>query len=201
MNKDDLLKHIAETAYNVGFGAKKHFATYDIVAKAPGWISLISLAFGIYALVFDELNTKFISATFIILGVAGMYITFYDAKKTDYINSGVALTDHFNELKRLYGLVKSSTGSLDPHIQKLEEIERQYTQVGSSHQIALSNWYAHYKFFWEQQIGWIDEQLKFKLLRDKIPLSLSASMFIALVVFIYFIFSGDIVVTICSLKP
>ncbi len=200
MNKDDLLKHIAETAYNVGFGAKKHFATYDIVAKAPGWISLISLAFGIYALVFDELNTKFISATFIILGVAGMYITFYDAKKTDYITSGVALTDHFNELKRLYGLVKSSTGSLDLHIQKLEEIEKQYTQIGSSHQIALSNWYAHYKFFWEQQIGWIDEQLKFRLLRDKIPLSLSASFFTALVILIYFIFSGAIVVKICNVN-
>ncbi len=201
MNKDDLLKHIAETAYNVGFGAKKHFATYDIVAKAPGWICLISLIFVIYALAFDELNTKFISATFIILGIAGMYITFYDAKKTDYINSGVALTDHFNELKRLYGLVKSSTGSLDPHIQKLEEIERQYTQVGSSHQIALSNWYAHYKFFWEQQIGWIDEQLKFKLLRDKIPLSLSASFSIALVIVLYFIFSGHISVTICNSTP
>ena len=201
MNKDDLLKHIAETAYNVGFGAKKHFATYDIVAKAPGWISLISLAFGIYALIFDELNTKFVSATFIILGVTGMYITFYDAKKADYINSGVALTDHFNELKRLYGLVKSSTGSLDPHIQKLEEIERQYTQVGSSHQIALSNWYAHYKFFWEQQIGWVDEQLKFKMFRDKIPLTLSVSAFISLVIFIYVLFAGDIVAQICTAKP
>lgn len=181
MTKDDLLKHIAETAYNVGFGAKKHFATYDIVAKAPGWISLISLTFGIYALVFDELNTKFISATFIILGVAGMYITFYDAKKSDYSTAGVALTDYFNELKRLYGIVKSSTGSLDPHIQKLEEIEKQYTQVGSSHHIALSNWYAHYKFFWEQQIGWIDEQLKFSFVRDKVPLSLWVAIFVLII--------------------
>ena len=181
MTKDDLLKHIAETAYNVGFGAKKHFATYDIVAKAPGWISLISLAFGIYALVFDELNTKFISATFIILGVAGMYITFYDAKKSDYITSGVALTDYFNELKRLYGIVKSSTGSLDPYIQRLEEIEKQYTQVGSSHHVALSNWYAHYKFFWEQQVGWIDEQLNFNFFRDKIPLSLWFTIFIVII--------------------
>lgn len=201
MNKDDLLRHIAETAYNVGFGAKKHFATYDIVAKAPGWISLISLVFGIYALVFEELNTKFISATFIILGVAGMYITFYDAKKSDYITSGVALTDHFNELKRLYGLVKCSTGPLDSYIQKLEEIEKQYTKIGSSHQIALSNWYAHYKFFWEQQIGWIDEQLKFKLLRDKIPLSLTIAIFFTLVLFLYFLCSGYISTAICNLKP
>ena len=35
MDKNTLLKMIAETGYNVGFGAKKHFATYDIVEKAP----------------------------------------------------------------------------------------------------------------------------------------------------------------------
>lgn len=33
MRRDDLLKHIADTGYNVGFGAKKHFATYDITDK------------------------------------------------------------------------------------------------------------------------------------------------------------------------
>ena len=37
MDKDDLLKHIAETGYNVGFGAKLHFATYDIV-DWPYWL-------------------------------------------------------------------------------------------------------------------------------------------------------------------
>lgn len=92
MNKDDLLKHIAETAYNVGFGAKKHFSTFDIVSKAPGVISFISLAFGIYALVIDSLNTKLISATLIIIGVIGLYISFYDSKKNDYAENGRELT-------------------------------------------------------------------------------------------------------------
>ncbi|MEC6126925.1 MULTISPECIES: hypothetical protein [Acinetobacter] len=41
-----------------------------------------------------------------------------------------------------------------------------------SKQILFSNWYAHYKFFWEHQISWMDEQLKFRFIRDKIPLSL-----------------------------
>ena len=35
MDKNDLLKQIAEASYNIGYGAKKHFATYDIVEKVP----------------------------------------------------------------------------------------------------------------------------------------------------------------------
>ena len=51
MNKSNLLMSIAETGYNVGFGAKKHFATYDIVQKAPGWIAFVSFVVGVSALV------------------------------------------------------------------------------------------------------------------------------------------------------
>lgn len=188
MNKEDLLKHIAETAYNVGFGAKKHFATYDIVAKAPGAISFLSLAFGIYALIFESLSAKHFSATLIILGIMGLYIFLYDSKKNEYSLNGQKLTDLFNELKRLYGKTKSSDGPFDEQIKKLEEIEQEYTSISSSHQILFSNWYAHYKFFWEQQIGWIDEQLNFRFLRDKIPLSLSISVIAFIAMFIIFRF-------------
>ncbi len=196
MKKDDLLKHIAETAYNVGFGAKKHFATYDIVAKAPGAISFLSLAFGIYALVFESLTAKHFSATLIILGVMGLYIFLYDSKKDEYSSNGQKLTDLFNELKQLYGKTKSSDGPFDDEIKKLEEIEQAYTNVSSSHQILLSNWYAHYKFFWEHQIGWIDEQLNFRFLRDKIPLSLS--IFIVAVTFVVIFFRFELISKICG---
>jgi len=178
MNKDDMLKHIAETAYNIGFGAKKHFATYDMVAKAPGLISFISFVIGIYALVYESLNTKFISATLLVLGVVGLYISFYDSKKETYVQNGVKLTDLFNELKRLNGAVKSVSTPTQEQLDKLAEIERNYTQISSSHQILFSNWYAHYKFFWEQQIEWVDEQKKFRFWRDKIPLSLTLTVLI-----------------------
>ena len=171
MNKDELLKHIAQTAYNVGFGAKKNFSTYDIVAKMPGLIGFVSLAFGVYALVFEALNAKFFSASLIILGVIGMCITFYDAKKDEYAKTGVELTKLFNKLKILYGKVKAEQGALDPYIVELEQLENEYNNVSMHHQIIFSNWYAHYKFFWEHQIDWVDEQLKFKFFRDKIPLS------------------------------
>jgi hypothetical protein len=47
-------------------------------------------------------------------------------------------------------------------------------------QILFSDWYAHYKFFWQHQIGWIEEQKQFRLWRDKIPLSFTFAIFIIL---------------------
>jgi hypothetical protein len=35
---------------------------------------------------------------------------------------------------------------------------------------------THYKFFWQHQIEWIDEQKQFTFWRDKVPLSLSLTL-------------------------
>jgi hypothetical protein len=69
MTKDGLLKLIAESGYNIGYAAKKHLATFDIVEKVPGWLALLSIAAGIGALFIPELEQKFVSATFLVLGV------------------------------------------------------------------------------------------------------------------------------------
>jgi hypothetical protein len=183
MTKDEILKHIAETGYNVGFGAKKHFATYDIVNKAPGWIGFVSLAFGIYALVFDALTAKFLSATFVVFGVVGLYITFYDPKKDDYEKVGVTLTRLYNDLGRLYRNAKcANDGELSAIESDLKKIEEQYYSSCISKQIFFSDWYAHYKFFWQHQIDWVDEQKKFGLLRDKVPLTASVTVGVSFVV-------------------
>jgi len=183
MNQEELLKNIATTGYNVGFGAKKHFATYDIVSKTPGMISFFSMAFGIYALVFDGLSTEFLSATFIVLGIISLYITMYDSQKGEYESSGIQLTQHFNKLRDLYCRVKSdpctNTATFE---QELSEIESGYNNCNISKQILFSDWYAHYKFFWQHQIEWIDEQKKFSLLRDKLPLTFSLTIFTVLIV-------------------
>src|SRR5690554_5857570 len=185
MNKEDLLKNIAETAYNVGFGAKKHFATYDIVEKTPGLISFFSMAFGIYALVFDKLSTKFLSASFIILGIIGLYITLYDSKKDIYEKNAIELTKLFNELRKLYFWTKNSNEeNLSQCEQDLSDLQNRFYQNCCSKQILFSEWYAHYKFFWQHQIDWVDEQLQFKFLRDKVPLTFTLTIFGALVGFI-----------------
>lgn len=168
MNKAGLLRTIAETGYNVGFGAKKTFATFDIVEKGPGWIGLISFVVGLFGLVYEVLATKVPSAILLTAGVAALYISFY--KSRDYEDVGIKLIELFNRLRDLYREVDGGA-DLAASQAKLAQIEADFYGVTISKQIFLSDWYAHYKFFAQTQIDWIDEQLKFKLWKDMIPLS------------------------------
>lgn len=172
MDKNDLLKHIAETGYNVGYTAKLHFASYEMIEKIPGFISIISMTFGIYALAYDGLSTKFISSTLLALGIVGLYISLRNADKGDYQVKGVTLTNLFNDLKHLVSEVKSATGDLTELSKRLRTIEGEYNNNCASQHIMFATWFAHYKFFWEQQTGWIEEYRKFGFFRDKIPLTL-----------------------------
>lgn len=59
-----------------------------------------------YALICEGLNTKFISATLLVLGVVGLYIAFYDSKKeAEKIvreisrNQGAELQSHGKDMK------------------------------------------------------------------------------------------------------
>lgn len=194
MNRSDFLKCIAETGYNVGFGAKKHFATYDLVEKSPGWISFISIAFGIYSLVFKELSTSFLSASFTVLGVVGLYVSMYDAKKSDYEKAGVELTKIYNQFRALYYSVqrKSDSDDLTNLISEYQQLESQYYSVGLSKQILFSDWYAHYKFFWQHQIEWVDEQKNFSFFRDKVPLSFYMFLVVLIVMAICFIYKANL---------
>ncbi len=170
MDKDSLLKSIAETGYNVGFGAKKHFATYDIVENVPGLIGFASIAIGILSLVFDSLSAKLPSACLTIAGVLALYINFFDHCKGDYEKEGRALTVLFNRLRDLYREVQAGAGVTASHA-KLKVIETEFYASGLSKQIVGSDWYAHYKFFAQMQIEWIGEQKRFTW-RDKVPVSL-----------------------------
>ena len=172
MTKDGLLKMIAESGYNVGYAAKKHLATFDIVEKVPGWLALLSIAAGIGALFIPELEQKFVSATFLILGVASLFINFYMQDKDKYAKAGDSLTGKFHELRALYQHVKaeSDTADMSAFAATHDRIQVEALSFGIPKQIFLSDWYAHYKFYWQAQTGWMDEQLKFKFWRDKMPL-------------------------------
>lgn len=187
MNKSDLLKSIADKGYDVGFGAKKHFATYDIVEKTPGLISFTAMAFGIFALVVDGLSTELTSAIFIILGVVGLYINFYNHQKQDYASAGTELTKLYNDLKAFYLRVKALDDSADciSYQEEFSELEQRLYDNCINKQILFSNWYAHYKFFWEYQIEWVDEQKNFTFWRDKIPLSLMVGVVVAIIIAVF----------------
>lgn len=182
MQKEDMLKIIARHGYNVGFGAKKNFATFDIVCKTSGWISLISLFIGVFALFTPALATNIVSAILIGFGVSTMYIQFYDSEKEKYEKAGIEQTKVFNKLEVIYRDVKSNN-NFDPVVTQasIEPLMEDFYKNSISKQITGSNWYAHYKFFCEFEKKWVMDELKLSL-RDKIPLSFVFFIFVFLIV-------------------
>jgi hypothetical protein len=178
MNREGLLRSIAETGYNVGFGAKKNFATHDIVQTAPGLIGFISLAVGVYALIWEPLTSKDIGATLVVLGIANLYVTHYDHNKVGYSDEGERLTALFYRLRDLYRDVQATgeDDDLAAYRERLDAVQADVFSSSQSKQILLSDWYAHYKFFWQHQIEWMDEQKQFTFWRDKIPLSFTLTI-------------------------
>jgi hypothetical protein len=183
MDRAGLLKSVAETGYNVGFGAKKNFATHDIVQKVPGGLGLISLGVGLYALIYEPLNAKWIAATMVLFGIISLVITHYDQNKAEYAKEGERLTALFYELRDLYRDVKAAAdeGDLGPYRARLDTIHAAFVSTSQTKQILFADWYAHFKFFWQHQIEWIDEQKRFRFWRDKMPLSATLTLvFLAL---------------------
>ena len=192
MTKEVLLKRIAESAYNVGFGAKKHFATHDITSKVPGIIEFLSLAIGVLALCFDVVGTKIVSTCLIIFGIVSIYISKYNESQVEYSKTASELTQIFNDMKDLYCNVKSKehTENLDTDISKLKELEERFYLISRPKQIILSDWFAHYKFFWQWRthIKWLVDELSLTT-KDKIPLSfvvICIFMFVGLLILVFF---------------
>ena len=185
MDKASLLRTIAETGYNVGFGAKKTFATFDIVEKGPGWIGLVSLAIGVYALYIDALAAKFPSATLIVAGVASLYISFY--RSGEYERAGNQQIKLFNRLRDLYREVSDNADITSSQLE-LSRIEDEFYSSAISKQIFLSDWYAHYKFFAQTQVRWINDELHLRVWHDMVPFSAKFAVIAFFVVmFAYFL--------------
>ncbi len=187
MHKNDLLKIIAQTAYNVWFWAKKHFATFDIIEKTPWWLSIISFIFAVLALYIPSISdNKNLAFLLICIWVSSLYIWFYTHQKEQYEKVWKKLTQLFNDLRVLYYEVKNSQNmDFSLELQRIKDIENEYYANSISKQIFASDWYAHYKFFWQHQIDWIDEQLKFKFFKDKIPLSIIIIFFVLIISLLY----------------
>jgi len=191
MTKEKLLHTIATNGYNVGFGAKKNFASHDIVVKLPSWIAYATLAIGILQLGYESLGSnKELSTILILVSVACLYIGFYNSQVEKFEQEGIRLTKIFNELRILYYRVQSS--SKQDFLEEEEALNKIITEFYSnsiSKQVFLSQWYAHFKFFYEMQIDWVDEQLKFTFFKDKFPNSLKLfliSLLLFALIFVYY---------------
>lgn len=184
MNQEKLLKNIATNGYNVGFGAKKNFASHDIVIKLPSWIGFITLAIGILQLYYSILgNNKELSVVLIIVSVASLYLSVFNSSIEKFEKEGIRETQIFNKLQNLYFIVKSTNkNDFTDEINKLNEIMDEFYSETITKQVFMSQWYAHFKFFYEMQIEWIDEELKFKFYKDKIPNSLKHLVYLILII-------------------
>lgn len=85
MEKENFLKQLAENGYNVIYGAKKHFSTYDTVVKMPGRIAFITIAIGIWQIYRPSFrfNTE-ISLLLIIASIIALIISQYNSEKDRY---------------------------------------------------------------------------------------------------------------------
>jgi hypothetical protein len=182
-----LLKDIAESGYNIGYAAKKHLATYDIVEKAPGWISILSFAFGVLALVVPQLNNNILAAFLLIVSYAVFYFSSYQDVRLGYSKVGSRLTTIFTSLRSLYYEVKSrdDAASFDDLDARYRELLNESQSIGISKQIFLSDWYAHYKFFWQAERSWLKEKRPFTFWRDKIPLSATLTGFFLIIAIVF----------------
>lgn len=189
MDLEIALKLIAEKAYDVGYSAKLHYSTYDIVEKAPGLIGLLSLLIGVFSLYIDALGTKHISAAITAIGICSLYISFYSETKDSYLKAGKKLTELYDNLKILYAKCKAANQFSAGDEQELERITNEFRNCCLNKQILFASWFAHKKFFWEQQVAWIEESKKFSFWRDKLPLSLygaAATVILAIAAFLFF---------------
>lgn len=183
MNRDRLLKEVATTGYNVLYSAKKHFATFDIVEKVPGWLTISTIAVGIFGLIIPALTNNYLSAAILVIGVASIYFNQFQDGREKYAEAGGKLISNFNVLRGIYHDAKSRApgDNVDDLEIRYREALEEAEHVWLHKHIFISDWYAHYKIFWQAQIDWLDEQLHFKFWRDKVPLTLTLTVAIALI--------------------
>lgn len=178
MTKDEFLKTLAVKGYDVGFGAKKNFASFDIVNKLPSWIGFISLSIGIIQVSYQPISfDKELSILLIIASIGIIYLDVFKTQADGFDKEGVRLTRIFNSLRDLYLTVKSDNEyDFNKYQNRYSDLINEYYSQAISKQVFMSQWYAHFKFFYELQIDWIDECLHFKFFKDKVPNSLKVTI-------------------------
>ena len=92
-------------------------------------------------------------------------------------------------MKELYYKVKEKqdTDNFNQEKNTLKSIENDFYSKAITKQILFSDWYAHYKFFWQWRthIAWMEKELDLTLLANKIPLSFIVSIVLMLILIIY----------------
>ena len=183
MDKATALLQIARVGYDVGFGSKKHFATYDLIEKSPGWLAFFSLIGGLWALFVPAMESKHLGALFIVFSFVTFYVNQYMADKDKYQATGKVLVTIYHQLAVLSAKTASLPDGSDfqAAFDESSRLRDEAIGLGITKQIFASDWYAHFKFFFQTQHDWVDAQLHFRLFKDKIPAGLYAIILVALI--------------------
>lgn len=192
MDKNNFLNTIAQKGYDIGFGAKKNFASYDIINKLPSWVGFTSLIIGIIQIAYENIPfNKELSILLIFVGIAIIYIDAFKNKVDDFNAEGVRLTRIFNSTRDLYYQVKSDNNfDYQNYEITYNSLLNDFYSSTISKQVFMSQWYAHYKFFYEMQVDWIEGELNLKFFKDKIPNSLKITSFLLVILIILYFCYG-----------
>jgi predicted membrane chloride channel (bestrophin family) len=155
LKKVALLKSISETGYNIGFGGKKHFVTYDLYRIFPRLISCVVICIGILQLTNlykEHVSTNVgdcLSAIIIIVGIIGIVLDLQGDNKDAYEKAGKKLLALFNELRGMYHDVKFAEEheSLISIEVRLKEIQKEADEVSISKQAIGTLIITHFGFF------------------------------------------------------
>lgn len=180
MNKETVLNNIAKTAYNIGFGGKKHFVTFDMYRILPRLISTITIFIGIIQLTYvydDEVinanGKELIAAVLICVGILGLILDLLGTDKSKYNLIGKQLIGYYNELADLYAEVSSldNNDSIDwkAYDDRRSKISQSAQEVSISEQLIFTHWLTHFGFFYSMQSNWVVKELNLTW-KDKFPL-------------------------------
>jgi len=177
MNRKVVLKKIAESGYNIGFGGKKHFVTYDLYRIFPRLIGIATIMVGIIQLtdLFEDFVNPYasdiLSALLIIVGVLGLVIDLSSENKESYEVVGKKLLSYFNELRSMYnevdGLIDES--NLSTYNDRIKQINDEADHLSMSKQAIGTHIITHLGFFYVMQSKWVVNELKLTW-KDKFPL-------------------------------
>lgn len=169
--RDNLRKRSARLGYNIGFGARRHFATNEIVEKVPTYFGVITFAFGMIFLKYPHTGlSDFVALLTSVVGGAIVYLNFYSHAKDEYEKIGKELNTLYGQTHTMYEQLYYCEESEFPAIESsLKSIDEKLQKISIHKQVFFSNELAHFKLFGESQSDWFVDELKLTFWKDKIP--------------------------------
>lgn len=190
--KEQLKRDIAEAAYNIIYGAKLNYSSYELSKFFSSGISYFSLAIGIVTLAYVDLASKDLSVALLLLGLFGLLISKSPDSLVALKSGGNKLTELYDLLKNLYAQV-DTTDDLQVTREKMASIQAEARGYYQTDQLLFSSWIAHHKIFGEHQSDWMCGELNLTFWKDKIPSTLKLfiqfCLFVAMAATFHYLFS------------